>query len=107
MHLTKLYNVADEQTRRQIMDQIDQFYWDDNGGETDGPDYLIECNELAQPIEGLQTIDGTYLDGYSQDEHEDALNSLNVPWTGWQAEGYALIAASPEEVEKALSKSEE
>lgn len=102
---TKIMNVEDEQTRRNVVDVLDQFYWSDNGGETDGPAYLIQSSELSDAQWSALTLratDGTYLNDYNVDDHAEALNSLNVPWTGWQAEGYALVAASPEVVYEAL-----
>lgn len=97
--------VADEETRRKIVDLLDQHYWDDNGGEPDGSDYLIESSELTneQITElGLTVITGTYLKDYDQEEHMDALSELGCAWTGWSADRYALIAASPEQVYEAL-----
>jgi hypothetical protein len=103
---TQIINVEDEQTRRNVCDVLDQYYWSDNGGETDGSAYLIEANELPEKHWAALTLrptDGTYLDNYEADEHAEKLNAMGVNWTGWQAEGYALIAASPEDVFKALS----
>jgi hypothetical protein len=103
---TKIINVEDEQTRRNVCHVLDQFYWSDNGGEPDGPAYLIEASELPENHWAALTLrptDGTYLDEYNVDDHYEKLNALGANWTGWQAEGYALIAASPEDVFKALS----
>ena len=104
---TVMYNIDDEQMRTIIVKMIDQYYWSDNGGETDGPAYLIESSELTDEQRqqlNLQTTTGTYLDGYAYDEHAEVLNSLKVNWTGWQAEGYALIDADVEKVREALER---
>ena len=98
-------SVDDEETRRKVVDLLDQFYWNDNGGEPDGSAYLIESNELTNEQMGelgLTVTNGTYLKGYDQEKHMEALNELGVEWTGWSAEGYALIAASPEQVYEVL-----
>jgi hypothetical protein len=98
-------NVDDDDTRSQIVRIIDQYYWNDNGDETDGPAYLIESDELTnkQIAElGLTVTNGTYLKGYDPEAHKEALNGLAVAWTGWTAEHYALIAATPEQVYEAL-----
>lgn len=92
---TDLCDVSDEETRKKIIDLIDQEYWSDNGGDPDGSYYLIEADELTgeQIAELCLTVcPGACFDEYEY-IHQEVLDDSGYKWTGWQAEGYALVLA--------------
>ena len=99
--------VAEKEKRALICNHLDQYYWSDNGGDTDGPSYLIEADDLKD-FDGIPKIkiEGTRLDGYKE-SHANVLNVLGFPWTGWQDQAYALIAAQEDSVRRALHNAEE
>lgn len=79
--------------------------FDDNGGETDGPSYLVELSEwpVGLPVENILSLvrphDGYRLDGYTR-EMQDVFKEVlgNTRWMGHQSGGYALFLASDKQL---------
>jgi hypothetical protein len=96
-----LLNESDARLVNEATNELDGFYFEDNGGQTDGPAYLILDSEIPADLRE-QLADRPRRPGaevFCDGEKYELLKQLFAlsdpvqhPWTGWESEGRLLVA---------------
>jgi hypothetical protein len=96
-----ILNESDVRLVNEATYETEGYYFEDNGGQTDGPAYLIPESEipanLREQLANLPRRRGMDILAESQEEYalfKDlfSLFSVQEPWTGWESEGRLLVA---------------